>query len=216
MSNEQRRSNVAATSNVRVRKRPPAELDAPVGSAPWKGVAHRNRPPEEVRSSAAGSWQAETATSHAVRKRPREEARPTAAGPWQAEPAATRKRPPAEARPAEHTRPADRPAVAAGRGDKRISGQSGAAPCVVWGAFPEPQPLACADPRWGHGLAALEEAARYAPAEARPAEHALPLLKETPHYGDRSCTKFRHWLIPTVHSGLQHAACKYRGCYRAL
>ena len=168
MSNEQRRSNVAATSNVRVRKRPPAELDAPVGSAPWKGVAHRNRPPEEVRSSAAGSWQAETATSHAVRKRPREEARPTAAGPWQAEPTATRKRPPAEARPAEHTRRADRPAVAAGRGDKRISGQSGAAPCVVWGAFPEPQPLACADPRWGHGLAALEEAARYAPHQVRP------------------------------------------------
>ena len=133
----------AATSKyARVRRRPPAELDAPVGSAPWKGV---------VRPAAAGSWQSErqseTAPNHAVRKRPREEVRPAAAGSWQAEPAAIRKRP---------------------------------------------------------------------PAEARPAEHALPFLKETPHYGDRACTKFRHWLIPTVHSGLQHAACKYKYMGRAI
>ena len=39
----------------------------------------------------------------------------------------------------------------------------------------------------------------------------------TPHYGARACTKSRHWHghwpRPTVHSGPQHSACNYRGCY---
>jgi hypothetical protein len=182
-----------------VRRRPSAELDAPVGSAPWKGAV-RKRPPEEVRPAAAGSLQTEMdlpwngghsiravrrrppeesrvaeldapvgsapwkgAPNHAVRKRPPEEVRPAVVGSWQAEPAAIRKRPPAEDLPAERARQADRPTAAAGQGGKRSSSQPGAAPRASWGAPPEPQPVARADPRWGHGVVALEEAARYAP-----------------------------------------------------
>ena len=75
-----------------VRRRPPAELDALVGSAPWKGVARCNRPPEEVRPAAAGS-------SQSVRRRPPAELdAPVGSAPWKG--VARCNRPPEEVRPA--------------------------------------------------------------------------------------------------------------------